>query len=74
MGNLIESWMKRLSVRQRDIVERRYGLNGQKPSTLAAIARDLDLTCERVRQIQKEALECMRRVLREGGLGRENLL
>jgi len=73
-GALIESWMQHLSIRQREIVERRYGMNGQKPSTLTEIAHDLDLTCERVRQIQKEALECMRRLLKEGGLGRENLL
>ena len=74
INRLVAHWMKRLTNRQRDVVERRYGLNGQEPVTLTDIARDLGLTCERVRQIQREALECIRRVLKEGGLGQESLM
>ncbi|MCL2021258.1 MAG: sigma-70 family RNA polymerase sigma factor [Betaproteobacteria bacterium] len=74
INNLVARWMKRLTIRQREIVERRYGFNGQEPSTLTNIALDLGLTCERVRQIQREALECIRRILKEGGLGQESLL
>ena len=74
ISRLVARWMERLSFRQREIVERRYGLNGHDPSTLTKIASDLDLTCERVRQIQHEALECIRRILKESGLEQDNLL
>ncbi|MDR0233550.1 MAG: sigma-70 family RNA polymerase sigma factor [Zoogloeaceae bacterium] len=74
INRLVADWMERLTPRQREVVERRYGLNGQELSTLTKIALDLDLTCERVRQIQQEALERIRRILREGGLEQESLL
>jgi RNA polymerase nonessential primary-like sigma factor len=74
INRLVAQWMTRLTARQREVVERRYGFNGQEPSRLASIAHDLGLTCERVRQIQREALECIRRILKEGRLGQENLL
>lgn len=43
--------------RERMILERRYGLSGTEPETLADIAKDLGVTAERVRQLQKAAIE-----------------
>jgi RNA polymerase nonessential primary-like sigma factor len=64
---LVAEWVAQLTERQRMVVERRYGLGGQDASTLESIAVDLDLTRERVRQIQMEALSKLRkRIAREG--------
>ena len=49
--------------RQRLVLERRFGLNDQGVQTLAEIAAELDLTRERVRQIQTEALKRLRGIV-----------
>ncbi|MDO8507774.1 MAG: sigma factor-like helix-turn-helix DNA-binding protein [bacterium] len=41
--------------RDRNVLIERYGLNGVKPKTLEAIGKDLGITRERVRQIEKVA-------------------
>jgi DNA-directed RNA polymerase sigma subunit (sigma70/sigma32) len=41
------------------VLWRHYGL-GQAPQTLSKIGSDLGLTAERIRQIEKEALEKLR--------------
>lgn len=50
-----------LPSRERTIIERRFGLTGAEPETLASIAVDLEVTPERVRQLQNGALERLRR-------------
>lgn len=67
-GMLVSSWVERLPEKQRRVLERRYGLGGAEISTLEEIAADLDLTRERVRQIQIEALDQLRRVVKRGGV------
>lgn len=42
--------------RERMIIRRRFGLGGSEPETLGAIAADLGVTAERVRQLQNAAL------------------
>ena len=58
----------------RRVLERRYGLGGADISTLEEVAAELSLTRERVRQIQIEALDQLRRVIKRGGVTRDNLL
>jgi RNA polymerase sigma factor (sigma-70 family) len=58
----VRSAVAALPPRERFIVERRFGLVGE-PMTLANIGRQIGLTHERVRQIQKAALERLRTML-----------
>ncbi|MDR3412039.1 MAG: RNA polymerase sigma factor RpoS [Formivibrio sp.] len=64
-------WLKQLSEKQRMVIELRYGLNGYEVCTLECLAATLNLTRERVRQIQIEALEQLRRILRRYGVSRD---
>jgi RNA polymerase nonessential primary-like sigma factor len=43
-------------------------------ATLDAIATDLGLTRERVRQIQIEGLERLRKIIKRGNISRDSLL
>ncbi|MCX5792117.1 MAG: sigma-70 family RNA polymerase sigma factor [Elusimicrobia bacterium] len=54
--------------RERMIVEYRYGLSGQTPMTLNDIGKKLNLSRERVRQIEERALLRLRRVAAKMGL------
>jgi len=74
VGLLLDSWLGELTERQRQVIERRYGLNGSEIATLDTIACDLGLTRERVRQIQLEALERLRRMMRRGNVTRDSVL
>jgi RNA polymerase primary sigma factor len=58
-----------LPERQRRVLVRRYGLDGEKPATLADLSEELEVSRERVRQLQREA----ERVLRDEGEYRQEL-
>ena len=53
----VKQWLDELSERQREVIERRYGLNGHEVATLEQLAGTLKVTRERVRQIQEKAIE-----------------
>jgi RNA polymerase nonessential primary-like sigma factor len=72
--SLVREWLSQLNEKQRTVIERRFGLNGCELLTLAQLASQIDVTRERVRQIQLEALVHLRRILRRRGLSRETLL
>lgn len=74
IGDLLNNWVEQLAEKQQQVLQRRYGLGGSATSTLEEIALDLNLTRERVRQIQIEALDQLRRIIRRGGVTRDNLL
>jgi RNA polymerase primary sigma factor len=50
-----------LSERARCVLVRRYGLDGRKPATLLELGDELDISRERVRQLQREAEQTIRR-------------
>ena len=72
--NHVHEWLDLLSEKQRIVLERRFGLNGYEPCTLEELAEELGLTRERVRQIQIEALDSLRRVVRRNGITRDVVL
>ncbi len=67
----VHQWLDQLSEKQRIVLERRFGMNGYEPCTLEDLADELSLTRERVRQIQIEALDSMRRIVRRQGVTRD---
>jgi RNA polymerase nonessential primary-like sigma factor len=68
-GNTLTTWLKRLPARERDVIERRYGLGERAVQSLAEIADELKITRERVRQIQLKALLRLRRIGEGEGAG-----
>ena len=52
--------LMRLDMRYRMILIRRFGMDGQDGETFSAISKELSVSCERVRQLQEEALELLR--------------
>ena len=60
---LLERALAQLSERECQVVVRRFGLHNDTPDTLEAVAADLNISYERVRQIQKSALIKLRSFL-----------
>ena len=69
----IEYWLNELNDKQREVVERRFGLNSREISTLEEVGADIGVTRERVRQIQVEALRRLRMILEKAGYSIESL-
>ena len=72
-GN-IEAWLNQLTDKQREVVERRFGLNGHDVATLEEVGASIGVTRERVRQIQIEALRKLREILEKDGYSGDALL
>ncbi len=49
-----------LGERERRVLELRYGLNGESPSTLDEVGRTFNVTRERIRQIENQSLKKLR--------------
>ena len=63
----LDDWLNKLNDKQREVVERRFGLHGYENSTLEQVANELGVTRERVRQIQMDALRRLRNILEKEG-------
>tara|TARA_Y100001935_G_scaffold224946_1_gene201716 strand:+ start:460 stop:1431 length:972 start_codon:yes stop_codon:yes gene_type:complete len=68
-----DEWLARLNDKQREVIERRFGLHGYENATLEQVAKGLGVTRERVRQIQMEALKRLRTILENEGYNVENI-
>jgi RNA polymerase nonessential primary-like sigma factor len=71
---LVRQWLDELGDKQRCVIERRFGLNGHAIHTLEEVAETMDITRERVRQIQVEVLKLLRRSLKRKGISRDDTL
>lgn len=60
----IQRALKKLSPREREIIERNFGLGEFETQTLEEISRLMNITKERVRQIRENALNKLRLLLR----------
>jgi RNA polymerase nonessential primary-like sigma factor len=70
----IEQWLGQLNDKQREVVERRFGLHGHPVSTLEEVGEEIGVTRERVRQIQMDALRRLRKILEADGFSLDALL
>jgi len=57
----VQDAINRLTEREKDIVVRNFGLNGEEPESLEAIGKSYGITRERARQIREKALIKMRK-------------
>jgi RNA polymerase nonessential primary-like sigma factor len=73
VGQLLTRGLTQLQPREREVVTGRYGLAGGEPETLEDLALRLNLTRERVRQIQQEALLKLKRGMERQGLDRDSV-
>jgi len=69
----VHEWITQLNDKQRWVIERRFGLNNREACTLEDLALELQVTRERVRQIQMESLRVLRQLLRRRGVSRDEL-
>ncbi|MFN5117460.1 MAG: sigma-70 family RNA polymerase sigma factor [Cyanobacteriota bacterium] len=57
-------WLSHLTEQEREVLAMRFGLDGQERHTLAEIGRQLDVSRERVRQVELKALRKLRNLTR----------
>ncbi|MUI52878.1 sigma-70 family RNA polymerase sigma factor [Aliivibrio fischeri] len=67
----LSSWIDSLNYREKEIIINRYGLFGCKVKTLEDLGKDLDLSKERVRQIQSETLVKLNTIFKKNKLDLE---
>lgn len=67
MMDLIASWLGCLDERERGIVERRFGLGEHDSQTLQQVAAFYELSRERIRQLENQAMTKLERSARHSG-------
>lgn len=73
MSRRIFVWLGKLTEKQREVISRRYGLRGYDQSTLEEASKEMGLTRERVRQIQIESLNLLRKMIETEGFTSESI-
>ena len=69
--HLLQVGLDELTDREREVLAGRYGLHDREAETLEVLAERLDLTRERMRQIQQEALVKLKRRMARNGVDRD---
>jgi RNA polymerase primary sigma factor len=64
----IQSMVDELDDKEREVIRRRFGLDGDDPRTLQEIGEEMGLSRERIRQIESRAKEKLRRSREAQGL------
>jgi RNA polymerase primary sigma factor/RNA polymerase nonessential primary-like sigma factor len=71
---LILQWLNYLNDNEKEIIVKRYGLNGEEPATLESIGNDFGITRERVRQIEKRVIAKLQRLVKSKKFKKEELI
>ena len=70
----LEKWLGELEYKESEVICRRFGLLGYDKQTLEEVGRAVELTRERVRQIQVVSLKKLRTIIEDYGLSIEDTL
>jgi len=73
LESLISHGLAALNEREREVLAGRFGLADREPETLDILAQRLNLTRERIRQIQIEALAKLKRNMMRHGVDRDSI-
>src|SRR3989344_1616473 len=60
-SGLVQRLLDDLAIRNRDVIERRFGIGYEAPHTLESIGKKYGITRERVRQIEASSLDTLKR-------------
>ncbi len=67
-------WLSKLDKKQRTVIEFRFGIGDKDEATLEEIGVKLNLTRERVRQLQMLAMKKLKEILKKEGISMENTI
>jgi len=70
----IDQWISELTAAERRVIELRYGLNDDSAWTLNSIGKRFGITRERVRQIEKKAMDRIRKLAEMRGMELSDVL
>jgi len=70
----ISEWISHLPAVERKVIELRYGLNREDPHTLMSIGKQFKLTRERVRQIEKQAINKLKNLTKNRKIALNDML
>ncbi len=68
MARHIAYWLAQLTVEQREVISRHYGLLGYEQASLPEIAKAMYLPCGRVRRLQHDAMAIIRKMAAAEGI------
>lgn len=74
LENLLNLWLNQLPEKHRLIIEYRYGLNNKDIKTLEEVGKEVELTRERVRQIQITALKSLHQMIINEGFSMSDFI
>ncbi len=66
-GDLVNALLGKLKAREREVIKMRYGLEDGEQKTLREIGEKMDVTRERIRQLEIEAIARIKRLYDETG-------
>lgn len=66
--HMLDEWLSQLQDKQQEVIVRRFGLRGHEKDTLEGVGAAIGLTRERVRQIQIDALNSLRDIMKKHGI------
>ena len=65
--NLVDTLLSKLKAREREVIKMRFGLEDGEEKTLREIGEKMDVTRERIRQLEIEAIARIKRLYDEAG-------
>jgi RNA polymerase primary sigma factor len=68
MQEMIEGLIRMLGAREQEVLSLRFGLRGKSRHSLSMVGKFLDVSKERIRQIQDRALDKLRALVIENDL------